>query len=188
VTDLSHDQERSLAAYERLLRDPGVRRGVIARGDEGRIHDRHLLDALRAAPLVHGPEACDLGSGGGLPGIPLAIARGDVTFVLTEQRANRADFLRLAVETLGLRNVRVHGGDAGALPAASVDTCTARAFARAAASWGTAERLLRPGGILLYWAGASFDLARDVPAGVRADVSDEARVAGSGPLVIMGRQ
>ena len=187
-TTLSEEQRRRLDQYADLLRDPGIRRGVISRGDAERIRERHVDDALRGTALLRGIEVCDLGSGGGLPGVPLAIARPDLRVVLSEKRANRVDFLRLVVRTLGIGNAEVLPGDAGRLPSRSFDSCTARAFGDASISWATADGLLRGGGVLLYWAGASFDLASDVPHGVRAEVSEEGRVAGAGPLVIMSRQ
>ena len=188
MSSLSDAQLRRLDAYEALLLDPGVKRGVLSRGDAPRIKERHIADALRGATAVRGPSACDLGSGGGLPGVPLAIARPDLGFVFAERRANRADFLQLVVRSLALENAEVFAGDVAGLPERAFATCTARAFGGPEVSWAAAEPLLGVDGILLYWAGRSFDMALDVPSGARAEVSVHAPVAGSGPLVIMGRQ
>ncbi|AEB12969.1 16S rRNA (guanine(527)-N(7))-methyltransferase RsmG [Marinithermus hydrothermalis] len=72
----------------------------------------HLEAALAyAEPIPHGEAVLDVGSGGGLPGIPLAIARPDLEITLAEVRKRRAAFLELAVHHLGLTNVRVYNGD-----------------------------------------------------------------------------
>lgn len=189
IADLSPRQREQLDAFEALLLEPGVARGVIARGDADRVGERHIADSMRAVPVLRGSDhVCDLGSGGGLPGVPLAVARPDIRFVLAERRANRADFLRIVVRSLRLGNVEVHEGDALALEEGSFGAVVARAFGDARRSWAAAQRLLRGDGALIYWAGASFDMGRDLPDGLRAEVLPEPPLAGSGPLVIMSRQ
>lgn len=182
--------QQLLAAYTSLLRDPGVARGIVAKGDLDRIEERHVADSLRGVAAIprQARTLCDLGSGGGLPGIPLAIARPDIAVTLAERRANRASFLQLVLEALPLPNVEVRAGDVVSLPAASFDVCTARAFADLPRTWVAAEPLLSDGGRLLYWAGVSFDPHDEPPPGGRIELFPEPAVAGSGPLVIMTRQ
>lgn len=67
----------------------------------------HLLDSLSLLPWLPGGEVCDIGSGAGLPGIPLAICRPDQTFTLVEPTGKRAAFLRSVVAGLGLARVRI---------------------------------------------------------------------------------
>jgi 16S rRNA (guanine527-N7)-methyltransferase len=73
------------------------------------IIDRHLLDSLAPAPLLHGVhELADFGSGAGFPGIPLSVLKPETRVHLVESRRRRANFLRHAVRSLGLKNVLVY--------------------------------------------------------------------------------
>jgi 16S rRNA (guanine527-N7)-methyltransferase len=186
---LTPAQADRLEGYEALLRERAAALGMIARGDLDRLRGRHVLDSLRAAPVLGGKagDAIDLGSGAGLPGIPVAIALPDLRMTLTETRRQRIAFLELVVVELGLGNVSVHGGRAEHATGPA-DACLARAFRDAAASWHVAERLLRPEGCLVYFAGAGFDAARDLPAESTARILPASSLAKSGPLVIMTPQ
>jgi 16S rRNA (guanine527-N7)-methyltransferase len=184
---LDQDQLRRLEAYEALLASRGAELGLISRGDVPRLRERHVLDALRAAVAVEPPDrlAVDLGSGGGLPGIPVAIARPALRVVLAERRRSRAGFLELAVAELGLANVDVAAGPAGALDVRA-DLVFARAFADAPASWLAAEPLLGPRGRLVYFAGRRAADPGSI-RGLRTRVLAPP-VASAGALVIMTRQ
>jgi 16S rRNA (guanine527-N7)-methyltransferase len=186
---LDEAQAERLAAYESTLAERAGALGMIAPGDLGRLRERHILDSLRAAVVMPrtARTAADLGSGAGLPGIPLAIARPDVRFVLTETRQQRIAFLELTAERLGLGNISVHAGRAEDV-GGPVDICLARAFRDAARSWRVAEGLLTRGGRLVYFGGRRFDVRNDVPAGVAATVAKSPALANAGPLVIMTRQ
>jgi 16S rRNA G527 N7-methylase RsmG len=127
-----------------------------------------------------------LGSGAGIPGIPVA-AVAENTVSLIEVRRGRAAFLEAAVERLNLRNARVLLGSVERL-AGRFDVCLARAFAPLARTWALAERHLEPDGQVIYWAGASFAAADIEALGVRWRVSEQPDLAEFGPLVIMSRQ
>lgn len=183
---LAQETIARLERYEQLALQEAVPMGMVALTDVPRIRERHIVDSLRALPFL--PErgtVCDLGSGAGLPGLVLAIARPDLRFVLVEVRRNRAAFLERAAD--GLSNVIVHGRRLETFRE-KVETCTARAFAPPSRSWGSAEPLLAAGGTLIYWAGATFDGTTDVPDGVSARLFTTTALARSGPLVIMARQ
>jgi 16S rRNA (guanine527-N7)-methyltransferase len=186
---LDLEQADQLERYEALLRDRAATLGMIARGDLGRLRERHILDSLRAAVAIpdDAGEVVDLGSGAGLPGIPLAIARPLAHVVLAESRRQRIAFLELVADDLGLGNVSVHGGRAEEAPSPA-DVCLARAFRDARGSWQVAQGLLGPDGRLVYFAGSAFDLGRDLPASASATVLPTSPLANSGPLVIMSRQ
>jgi 16S rRNA (guanine527-N7)-methyltransferase len=186
--ELAGEQIATLERYERLLVDRAAPAGMIAGSDLPRLRERHVLDCLRAVPLVPPADAlCDLGSGAGLPGIPIAIARPDLRIILVEVRRNRAAFLESTVADLHLPHVTVHGRRSETLRE-SVDVCTARAYAPPGKSWEAAQRLLAPQGRLIYWAGATFDPHEDVPAGVAVALFPSVALARSGVLAIMGRQ
>ena len=107
--------EEGIARYLELLR----RYGAVVDLSSARVLEdpKRLLAVTRAYAevLPHGARVLDLGSGGGWPGIPLALLRPDLDLTLAERRRKRAAFLELTVGRLGLRNVRVHAGDARAL-------------------------------------------------------------------------
>jgi len=178
-----------LLAYAHLLRTRAVPLGLIGADDRNRIWDRHIEDSLRGVPCI--PDAArsiaDIGSGAGLPGVPLAIALPDRGFVLLENRQRRAAFLELAVEELGLGNVRVDAGPAEAARL-QADLCLARALARPVAAWSLAARLLGSDGSLLYWAGRTWgeqDVADLAASGVVAEIQVRGTFQWQGPLVMM---
>ncbi|MEU4566106.1 16S rRNA (guanine(527)-N(7))-methyltransferase RsmG [Micromonospora sp. NPDC023956] len=125
------------AAYAELLVTDGVVRGLIGPREAPRIWDRHLLNCAAVAERIpEGATVIDVGSGAGLPGLVLAIARPDLRVTLVEPLARRTAFLIEAVEGLGLtRMVRVFRGRAeaasggGDVDPFSADVVTARAVA-----------------------------------------------------------
>ncbi|HEX5937923.1 MAG TPA: 16S rRNA (guanine(527)-N(7))-methyltransferase RsmG [Actinomycetota bacterium] len=186
---LSTSQREVLTKFEDLIRASALLRGMVSHSDIDRLHERHVLDSLRAVPWIP-PDAvrvCDLGSGAGLPGIPVAVAVPGLEVTLAESRLRRVAFLELAVERLGLTNTLVWAGSARELPRLRFDACLARGFADAAGTWETAHPLLAANGRLLYWAGRSFDPA-DVPEGARTVGVGEPALESGGPIVIMTRQ
>ena len=96
--------EVALLRYEELLREWGPRFDLMSSGDLEHLRERHIQDSLRLLPLLADvpPGPCiDVGSGAGLPGIPLAIASGR-PWRLVEPRQKRAGFLEEVVRQLGL--------------------------------------------------------------------------------------
>jgi 16S rRNA (guanine527-N7)-methyltransferase len=97
-----------LARYAGLLASEGVTRGLIGPREVPRLWDRHLINCGLLAPLVPGDATvADLGSGAGLPGLVLAIARPDLRVTLVEPMARRVSFLEEVRDTLELPNVAV---------------------------------------------------------------------------------
>ncbi|MCV7352602.1 16S rRNA (guanine(527)-N(7))-methyltransferase RsmG [Mycobacterium parmense] len=96
--------------YAELLAGPGVERGLLGPREVGRIWDRHLLNSAAIAEVLGpGERIIDIGSGAGLPGIPLAIARPDLEVVLLEPLLRRSEFLIEVVGELGLAVEVVRG-------------------------------------------------------------------------------
>jgi 16S rRNA (guanine527-N7)-methyltransferase len=151
--------------YADLLCTTGVVRGLIGPREPERIWDRHLLNSAALADLVPAhAEVVDLGSGAGLPGVPLVIARPDLRIRLVEPMQRRTEFLHEVVATLGLRAevVRARAED---LDAASADVVVARAVAPLKRLLPLAMPLLRPHGVLLALKGqgAYDEIARAEP-------------------------
>lgn len=168
--------------YATHLVGTGVERGLVGPREAPRVWERHLLNCAVVAELVpDGARLVDLGSGAGLPGIPLALARPDVEVVLVEPLARRVDWLREVVEDLGLP-VRVERGRAEDPDVRSrwegADVVTARAVAPLGRLAGWALPLLRPGGSLLALKGAS------APDEVARDAAAVRRAGGSPPRVV----
>ncbi|MBB2989023.1 16S rRNA (guanine527-N7)-methyltransferase [Mycolicibacterium iranicum] len=96
--------------YAEILAGAGVERGLLGPREIDRLWDRHILNcAVVGALLVAGERVADIGSGAGLPGIPLALARPDVRIVLIEPLLRRSDFLREAIDELGIECAVVRG-------------------------------------------------------------------------------
>lgn len=150
--------ERFLEAvrYAELLADIGVTRGLIGPREVPRLWERHLLNCAVLSEVVpEGVTVCDVGSGAGLPGIPLALTRPDLRITLLEPLLRRTNFLQEVVELLGLDHVTVVRGRAeevlGKLPPMHVVTARAVAPLDRLAGWGVP--LLRPYGEMLLLKG-----------------------------------
>lgn len=120
-----------LERYAGLLATEGVTRGLIGPREVPRLWDRHLLNCGLLAPLIpDGATVADLGSGAGLPGVVLAIARPDLTVTLVEPMARRVGFLEEVRAELELSNVEVVRARAEQWPRnGRFDVVTARALA-----------------------------------------------------------
>jgi 16S rRNA (guanine527-N7)-methyltransferase len=156
--------------YAAHLAGTGVERGLIGPREAPRIWERHLLNCAVVAELLpDGARVVDLGSGAGLPGIPLALARPDLEVVLVEPLARRVDWLTEVVDDLELP-VRIERGRAEEPGVRrrweGADVVTARAVAPLARLAGWALPLLRPAGVLVALKGASAqaEVARDIAA------------------------
>lgn len=133
----------------------------------------HLLDALAALPLLDDAapaSAVDLGSGGGVPGIPLALARPEIRWTLVDSIAKKAEALQGFVEALGLRNVVVLAERAetlGQLPAhrEEHDLVAARACAPLPVLAELALPLLRTSGRLVAWKGLLTEHSDEIQHG-----------------------
>ncbi|MFE2716892.1 16S rRNA (guanine(527)-N(7))-methyltransferase RsmG [Streptomyces mirabilis] len=146
------DRFADAVRYAELLAETGVQRGLIGPREVPRLWERHLLNCAVLSEVVpEGVTVCDVGSGAGLPGIPLALVREDIKITLLEPLLRRTNFLTEVVELLGLDHVTVVRGRAeevmGKLPAVHVVTARAVAPLDRLAAWGIP--LLRPYGEML---------------------------------------
>jgi 16S rRNA (guanine527-N7)-methyltransferase len=172
----------SVEQYAGLLATEGVTRGLIGPREVPRLWDRHLLNCGLLAPLVPpGASVADLGSGAGLPGLVLALARPDLRVTLIEPMARRVAFLEEAVATLGLDRVEVVRGRAEEWRRPErFDVVTARALAPLARllTWG--RPLVAPGGTLLALKGSAAQQEIDAAAAELRRYAATAEVVTSG--------
>ena len=144
-------------AYVALLADTGISHGLIGPREAPRLWDRHVLNSAVVQPVfAEGARVADIGSGAGLPGLPLAIARPDLRMVLVEPLQRRTIWLTSTIQALGLTNVEVHRGRAESLWGAErFGHVTARAVARTGELARITLPLLAAGGSLQALKGES---------------------------------
>lgn len=145
--------------YADLLATEGVLRGLIGPREAPRLWDRHLLNcAVLADEIPQGATVCDLGSGAGLPGLVLAIARPDLRVTLVEPLLRRTTFLTEVVDELGLDHAEVVRGRADALHGhRTFDVVTSRAVAPLERLLGWSMPLVAPTGALVAMKGSSIE-------------------------------
>jgi 16S rRNA (guanine527-N7)-methyltransferase len=174
-----------LLAYLALLARWNQTYNLTAVRDPRDMVGKHLLDSLAMHPFVdalaaRGGTLADLGTGPGLPGIPLAIVKPGLKVTLVESNGKKARFLREAVRQLGLADVRVAESriEAVAEPGA-YDAITARALATLPLILELGGHLLKPGGALLAMKGVyPADEIAALPAGWTVTASHALRVPG----------
>ena len=142
-----------------LLAQHGIERGLIGPREVGRLWERHLLNSAVLEELIpEGASVVDVGSGAGLPGVPLAIARPDLDIVLLEPMARRVDWLSEVVARLDISLTVVRGRAEQSDIRDTVggaDVVTARALAPLARLSAWCLPLARRGGSVLAMKGAS---------------------------------
>jgi len=174
---LPEGAEAKLLAYLALLDKWNRVYNLTAVRDTERMVSHHLLDSLAAAPFFPGETVLDVGSGGGLPGIPLAIARPDLRVTLIDSIAKKTAFLLQAKAELGLKNLHVITGRAEDFrPETGFDVVTSRAFSDLKEFVTLTRHLLKPGGRWLAMKGLyPHEEIAVLPAGVKVS-ADQALV------------
>jgi len=155
---LYRDNYKTIRQYVDILVSRGVDWGLIGPREIGRLWERHILNSIALESLI--PEGCrvaDVGSGAGLPGIPLAILRPDLEMILIEPMLRRSNFLTEAIDELGLDDrvsvVRGRAEDADL----HVDVVVSRAVAKLATLINWTADLIVDSGSLLALKGQSAD-------------------------------
>lgn len=155
---LYRDNYKTIRQYVDIVVSRGVDWGLIGPREIGRLWERHILNSIALESLI--PEGCrvaDVGSGAGLPGIPLAILRPDLEMTLIEPMLRRSNFLTEALDELGLDDrvtvVRGRAEDADL----HVDVVVSRAVAKLATLINWTADLIVESGSLLALKGQSAD-------------------------------
>ncbi len=142
-----------MSTYLELVVRWNKRTNLVSKKDIDRLIERHLFDSLSIERFIKGGRALDIGSGGGFPGVPLAICRPDLHFTLLDRSAKRVRFLRVVQAELGLDNVDCVCQN---LPVSSTmnntyDVAFARAVSDPSTIWGMSEQLLKSKGRLIFF-------------------------------------
>lgn len=144
-----------LLAYIDVLHEWNQRYNLTAVREPGQMVSRHVLDSLAVAPFLYGHSILDVGSGAGLPGIPLAVAFPERHFVLLDSNGKKSRFLTHAISVLGLKNVEVVQTRAEDYrPAEGFAVVICRALTSLAGFLCWTEHLGAPGGRWLAMKGA----------------------------------
>lgn len=170
--ELPPPAETKLLNFLELLEKWNKTYNLTAVRDPEQMVPRHLLDSLSVLPYLHGLRVLDIGTGAGLPGIPLALARPDLEFTLLDSNAKKTRFATQALHELGLKNVAVVQERVEKFhPAEKFDTLIARAFASIPDMLAASRHLCAPNGRFLVMKGVfpQEELAA-VTDGYRAEV------------------
>lgn len=155
AADVFGDQLVLARRYADLLATTGIAHGLVGPREAPRLWERHLVNCAVMESLVpRGETVIDIGSGAGLPGLVLAVARPDLTVHLVEPLLRRTTWLRSTIEELGVANVHVHRGRAEEVDLRA-PVVTARAVAPLEKLVRWSFPLLTPGGRLLALKGAA---------------------------------
>ena len=170
---MKHFPERGqeALAYAEFLKGPGIERGLIGPRETDRIWERHILNCIPVSTLMRqGASVLDIGSGAGLPGVVIALARPDLKVTLLEPLQRRVDFLLEATKDLG---IEVHRGKAES-EKGQYDYVTARAVAPLSKLWAISKHLIKPGGSLLAMKGEAASIeAAEVPGAIVHEITLE---------------
>ena len=157
-------RKAEIEQYAQFLIGPGIERGLIGPREGERIWERHIFNCLPVTTLIpEGSIVFDIGSGAGLPGLVIALARPDLKLFLIEPLQRRVDFLKEAVELLGIENVEVIRGKSESVKK-SANYVTARAVAPLEKLKKITSHMIKPGGAVLAMKGESAaEEAKTVP-------------------------
>ncbi len=171
---LPEEAVEALLAYVNLLHRWNRAYNLTAVRGPAEMIRRHVIESVAILPYVTGRTLLDVGSGAGIPGLPLAVARGHGTVELMDSSSKRVRFLRHVVATLGLSNVQVVHGRAERVPGRDVDCVTARAVAALDRLLPMAVRHCTPGGQVLALKGPRVEEEIDaLPPQLRRGVTVE---------------
>mgnify|MGYP000095918473 FL=1 len=152
ITTHFPEKEGAIRAYADFLKGAGIERGLIGPREGDRIWERHILNSLFVTQLLpQGASLFDIGSGAGLPGIVIALARPDLKVTLIEPLERRVEFLKEATEGTDIQVIRGRAQDVKK----SADYVTARAVAALDKLKKMSWHMLKMNGSLLAMKGES---------------------------------
>lgn len=146
------ERQAEIARYANFLVGAGIERGLIGPREGDRIWERHIFNCLFVTTLIpEGKSVIDIGSGAGLPGIVIALARPDLTVTLVEPLERRVEFLKEATAGTSIEVIRGRAQDVKK----GANYVTARAVAPLEKLWNISKHMLKQEGALLAMKGES---------------------------------
>ncbi|GAA5316007.1 MAG: 16S rRNA (guanine(527)-N(7))-methyltransferase RsmG [Candidatus Pelagadaptatus aseana] len=179
---VSQQQAEQLVAYLLLFEKWNKAYNLSAVRDIEQMLSRHILDSLSVVPYIDADNYIDVGTGGGLPGIPLAIMFPEKTFTLLDSNGKKSRFQFQAVTELNLTNVSVHNGRVEQYqPPELFDGVISRAFASLKDMTDGCHHLLKSGGNFLAMKGI-------YPQDELSELAKNYKVSASYPLQVSGEE
>ena len=179
---LAAEVRQQLLAYVVLLEKWNRTYNLTAVRDPAEMITKHILDSLAVLPQIKGPRVLDVGTGAGLPGIPLALARPEWGFVLLDSNAKKTRFVTQACAELGLKNVEVVTTRVDKYhPEGKFDTLISRAFSAIADMLASTRHLCGQGGRFLAMKGVyPEEELKAIPAGYQVSAVQPLTIPGLG--------
>ena len=152
--DLGVEQKAKLLDFSKTLLQWNKRTNLISKSDESRVFSRHIVDSLSATSFLLGNSIVDIGSGAGLPGLPLAIACPHKKFTLYERMKKRAHFMRFVIANLRIDNAQVIEAPFEEIVSKGkrFNCVVSRGVRRAEVLWPIVERAITKTGRLIVYA------------------------------------
>jgi 16S rRNA (guanine527-N7)-methyltransferase len=184
---VSDEQQTKMLQYLELLTRWNQAFNLTAIREPAQMVWLHLVDSLVITPFIHGVRIIDVGTGAGLPGIPLALTMPDKQFVLLDSNSKKTRFLTQAKLELGLKNIEIiHSRCEDLQPGTTIqgsnerfDTIVSRAFSSIPVMLAKTQHLLADNGVFLAMKGT-------YPAAEIQDIPQEFQVSGTHKLAIHG--
>ncbi len=146
-SDFTPEQIRQMEALEAVYREWNAQINVISRKDIGSLYERHVLHSLSITAVFNfppGSQVIDIGTGGGFPGIPLAIFFPETRFHLVDSIAKKLKVVNAVADSLSLKNITTQHGRAEEIKGRKFDIAVSRAVASLKDLWQWSRPLLRP--------------------------------------------
>ncbi|MEO0052405.1 MAG: 16S rRNA (guanine(527)-N(7))-methyltransferase RsmG [candidate division WOR-3 bacterium] len=155
---LNREQFSLLVRYQAELTAENEKINLISRRDTSRIFSYHIIDSLAVSRFIPEARVCaDIGTGAGLPGVPLAIVRQDLTVLLIESVQKKCRFLVQVTAGLELKNIRLFCARAESLPPLDCDVILSRLTGELKLTLRHSVRHLKPGGIMILYKSAGWE-------------------------------